>query len=210
MRKTLVDIFNAMDDFTKFKRLPKRIFLDTNVLQYLQDFSEYIFDNHRENENYFLSPRGKRISRNDSLYNEIVALKNVFLGIDRTNFEFALSETVFKEVAAKHDDAFYRWFCDVRAHWYSVMLAYQGHAFSKTAIERYQQASHDKSLLANLSITDRKIILDAIRFDCNALLTVDKFADKNKQIFTYTKYRLMILKPTDFIRILQPFQALYL
>ena len=31
------------------------MFLDTNVLQYLHDFCEYIFEHYRENDEYFRS-----------------------------------------------------------------------------------------------------------------------------------------------------------
>lgn len=81
-----------------YRLLPRRIFLDTNILQYLQDFGEFIFDHYQENNQYLISPRGKKILTGTELYKEIEALRFMLLGIDRSNIEFAVSESTFKEV----------------------------------------------------------------------------------------------------------------
>lgn len=210
MKQTLIQAFNSQNLSERFRNLPRRVFLDTNVLQYLQDFGEFIFDHYRENEKYLLGPRGKEITKDNRLYREVLALEKIFLGIDRTNIEFSLSEAVFKEVIDKKDSAFYRWFCDVWDHWQGVLAEYRESPFSKEAQERHEKACPDKSLLGNLSKRDREIVLDSIRFDCDALLTVDRFGDKNKQSFVYIKYQLTVLRPTDLFAILKPFQALWL
>ncbi len=57
--KTLIEQINAWDSFTQFNSIPGRIFLDTNVLQYLQDFGEYIFEHYRESEDYFQAQKDK-------------------------------------------------------------------------------------------------------------------------------------------------------
>ncbi len=57
---------------------------------------------------------------------------------------------------------------------------------------------------------DKKIVLDAIRFDCDALLTVDRFArDQNKKSYVFRNYSLMILTPVELMKILKPYQALW-
>jgi len=62
----------------------------------------------------------------------------------------------------------------------------------------------------SLSEKDKKIVLDAIRFDCDALLTVDRFArDQNKKIYIFRSYRLMILTPVELMKIIKPYQALW-
>lgn len=48
MKTNLIDEYASFDTIKQFESLPGRIFLDTNVLQYLQDFGEYIFDNYNE------------------------------------------------------------------------------------------------------------------------------------------------------------------
>ena len=57
--KTLIEQIKARDSFSQFNSIPGRIFLDTNVLQYLQDFGEYIFEHYRESEEYFQTRKGK-------------------------------------------------------------------------------------------------------------------------------------------------------
>jgi len=57
-----------------FNILPSRIFLDTNVLQYLQDFDEYIFENYREHEDRFEIIKNRQVSfieKGERLFGEI-------------------------------------------------------------------------------------------------------------------------------------------
>jgi len=48
MKNNLIDEYASYDIIKQFDSLSGRVFLDTNVLQYLQDFGEYIFDNYNE------------------------------------------------------------------------------------------------------------------------------------------------------------------
>lgn len=214
MKPSFTDKHNAQDAKTRFDQIPGRIFLDTCALQYIQDFGEYIFDNYQEDEEYFLAPRGKRIEKDNPLYPQIVALHDLFLGSERAHFEFALSESVYQEVVQKKqggeiDKGFLQWFYDVWDHWQAVLESYEDEPVSQEAQKRYELAKSDKSLLGNLSEPDQKIVLDAIQLDCDALLTVDKFAKDNFQHFAFEKYGLMVLRPTDLIEIIKPFQGLY-
>ena len=45
--------------FCAFQRNPRKDIFDTNVLQYLQDFGEYIFKHYRKSEEYFQEPKDK-------------------------------------------------------------------------------------------------------------------------------------------------------
>ena len=51
--ETLIERIKTQDSLAQFNSIPGRIFLDTNVLQYLLDFGEYIFEHYREGEEYF-------------------------------------------------------------------------------------------------------------------------------------------------------------
>ncbi|MCH7722670.1 MAG: hypothetical protein IIC76_04910 [Bacteroidetes bacterium] len=51
--KTLIEQMKTQDSFAQFNSNPGRIFLDTNVLQYLYDFCEYIFEHYWERKDYF-------------------------------------------------------------------------------------------------------------------------------------------------------------
>ena len=208
--KRLVEEIQSQDALTRFRLIPGRIFLDTNVLQYVQDFGEYIFDNYRESEDCFQSGK-KTIRKGERLFNEIVALHDFFINVNRAHFEFALSEAVYREVMDKKDSHFLRWFHDVWDHWEAVVSEYEaGEAFSAEAEKRYQKALADKSLSGSLSQKDWKIVLDAIHYDCDALLTVDRFArDQNKKLYIFKSYKLMILMPSELMELIKPYQALW-
>lgn len=208
--KTLIEQIKVQDSFSQFKAIPGRIFLDTNILQYLLDFGEYIFEHYRESEEYFQTQKGK-IKKGSRLHNEIEALHNFFIGIFRAHFEFALSSAVYKEVSAREDKRFVQWFHDVWDHWETVVSEYKhGEAFSEKAEQNYKKAVHDNSLLGSLSLKDREIVLAAIRFDCDALLTVDRFAnDQNKKMYVFKNYGLMILAPVELMELIKPYQALW-
>ena len=57
--KTLIEQIKTQDSYAQFNLIPDRIFLDTNVLQYLQDYGEYIFEHYRESEEYFQARKEK-------------------------------------------------------------------------------------------------------------------------------------------------------
>ncbi len=75
--KTLIKKIKARDSYVQFSSIPGRIFLDTNVLQYIQDFGEYIFEHYRESEEFFQTRKGK-IKKGTRLFNEIEALHDFF------------------------------------------------------------------------------------------------------------------------------------
>lgn len=192
---------------SEYKQLPRRIFLDTNVLQYLENFGEFIFDHYQENDECLVSTGGKEVLKDTKLYNEIEALRFLLLGIDRTNVEFAISESTFKEVqkAGKHN--YTQWFFEMWDCWQNILREYENEIPPKSAELRLEKFNNDQSLLQRLSKTDSDIIRDAIFFDCNAVLTTDKFRNLHEEI--NNKYGLMVLHPSDLWELLKPWQALW-
>jgi uncharacterized protein with ATP-grasp and redox domains len=77
-----------------FDNLPGRIFLDSNVLQVLQECGEYIFDN-------------ISISAEIKEAKNIEALRNIFLLNERAHFEFVLSENRLKKFQIKKTHPIY-------------------------------------------------------------------------------------------------------
>ncbi len=190
-----------------YESLPSRIFLDTNILQYLQDFGEFIFDHYQKNDEYLISPRGKKILTGTALFEEIETLRFLLLGIDRTNIEFAISESTFTEVQRKRDNSYTRWFFEMWDYWQNILQEYRDKIPSKSTELRLEKFDNDRSLLERLSMADAEVIRDAIFFDCHAILTSDKFRDFHEEI--NDKYRLMVLHPTNLLKLLKPFQALW-
>lgn len=116
-----------------YELLPRRIFLDTNILQYLQDFGEFIFDHYQENDDYLISPREKEIPTGTTLYKEIEALRFLLLGIGRTNMEFVVSENTFEEVQKKRDTKYKQWFFEMWDYWQNILREYRDGMPSKSA-----------------------------------------------------------------------------
>jgi len=208
MKSDLAGKFRSKDFFQQYNELPGRIFIDSNVLQYLQDFGEYIFEHYRESGDYFLDPKGGKIGKESRIYREIIALEQIFQGIERANFEFAVSEAVYKEVLNKKDRRYLQWFFDVLDHWQSVLESYKGDPFSGSGKKLAEKARNDTSLINGLSREDQQILFDALELECDAILTCDRYRDRQDRI--YEHYRIMVLYPSDFVEILKPFQSLYL
>ncbi len=190
---------------SSYGSIPKRIFLDSNILQYLQDFGEFIFDHYQETDEYLVSAKGNKILKDSKLYNEIRVLKVLLLGLDRTNIEFAISQNTFAEVQRKQDDSYMRWFFEMWDYWQNIIQAHKENVSSGPA--KLKKFDNDRSLLGRLSKDDSKIIRDAISLNCNAVLTVDRFRNLHKEI--NDKYKMMVLYPTDLWGLLKPFQALW-
>lgn len=210
MKKNLLDEYASYDTIKQFESLPGRVFLDTNVLQYLQDFGEYVFDNYNEHAEEECFICGKTvISKDDRLYSEIEALAQIFGVNTRTPFEFAVSDNTFLEVKDKRDSRFNHWFYDVLDYWQIVMSEYQDSPFSEESQASYEKAKTDKSLLGSFSEKDQKIVLDAIKYDCNAILTTDFSKDKNKQRWIWDSYKMAIVTPSEFMKMIKPFVALF-
>ena len=205
----LPGLYDKLSPYEQWKRLPGRIFLDSDVVQFLSDFGQFIFEGHKEDKSSLKSSNGKVITDTSRLFREIEALKDIFIHIDRANFEFAISETTYKEkVFNDPQKRLTSWLDSINSHWNSVLKSYS-QPFSEESEVRFIEATKDARLISNLSDSDRMIVLDAIKFDCRGLLTVDHFADERIQEYFYEKYKLMVMWPTDFIKILGPFQALY-
>src|SRR4030066_1231432 len=130
LEANFISEFNKQQFQERFEKLPKRIYLDTNVVQYVSDFGEFIFDNYNENEDYFVGAKGKKIEREDFLFGQIEALRQIFITVERTPFEFAISTGVYEEIQRKNDYHLTRWFYELWDYWQTVIGEYNGNAFT--------------------------------------------------------------------------------
>ena len=89
------------------------------------------------------------------------------------------------------------------------MSEYQASPFSAESQAMYEKAKTDTSLLGSFSEKDQKIVLDAIKYDCDAILTTDFAKEKNKQKWVWDKYKLAIVTPSEFVKMIKPFVALF-
>lgn len=182
------------DIVVNFENLPTRIFLDSNILQNLQKYGEYIWDN-------FEIPEHVKEAKN------IEALRNIFSINFRASFEFALSNNSIKEVADKKDVHYLQWAFDVLDYWMNCIESYENsEAFSGDGERILQQIN--KKQFDYLSKKDKNLLLDAIRLECDAFLTMDKRLWKNKKHLE-SRLKIKILQPFEYWEMLEPFAALW-
>lgn len=185
---------NGESVIKKFEELPRRIFLDSTILQTLQVYGEYIWDN-------------VDLSRTDKNFLNIEALRNIFLINQRANFEFSLSENSIKEVLDKTDHYYIHWALDVLDHWMCCIKEYENsEAFSGSG-ENFLQKINETQF-GYLSKKDKLLVFDAVKLECDAFLTMDIKLWKNAE-HLQKALKIQILQPYEYWNLIKPFAALY-
>jgi hypothetical protein len=183
-----------------FEALPRRVFLDSSALQALQDYGAFVW----EHEQPSLSDRIYSIP---SGFDEINALRSIFLVNERAMFEFALSEHSLEEVAAKGDRRYLQWAYDVLDHWEACL---EGYAGAKVTGRGAALASRLAGpCFGYLSKKDRLLMQDAVMMECEAFLTLDRKLVRNGAHMRQ-HLDIRVLLPTNYWRLLRPWAALYL
>lgn len=100
-----------------------------------------------------------------------------------------------------------QWFYDLWDYWQSVIEEQGGRAFSGHGKAQSKLLLTDTSIKGALSKEDFVIFSDAMELECEAILTCDKY--RNRQDWILRKYKLMVLYPTDFLAIINEFRALW-
>lgn len=190
----------------RYGELPRRIFLDSNIIQYLCDFGDFIFESYSE-ESRLISSSGKEIPNDSFLYREIICLNEVFGIPNRVPFQFATSNFIYEEVLKKYDLDRARYFFEIWNHWQYHIKEMKGDAFKGYGKRKLARIQSDKSIIAGLSKSDFQVLCDALLLESDVLLTCDRY--RNRQSWVYSKYRIMILYPSDFFQIIREFQALW-
>ena len=204
MEPDLAKRFNLLNFGERYEKIPTRIFMDTNIIQYLGTYGEFIFENYFEDD-IFLDQRGEELS--PFLINEINSLRILLLGIDRSPFHFAFSLNIYNEVQKKGDASLSSYFLDLYQYWQSIVWDLGNAAFSGAGKGHLRTVKTDTSIIGALSKKDFHVFCDAVELECNAILTCDKF--RKRQNWIYDKYNIMVLSPTDLLEIMKDFQGLY-
>jgi hypothetical protein len=179
--------------------LPRRIFLDSSTLQTLQSYGGVVFENEH--------PPAAAAGRPD-LERDLEALRRVFIVNERAHFEFALSRNSLREVEDKQDPSYRRWALDVLDHWDACVDEYENReAFAGTG-ERLADVLGE-SRFGYLSEKDRRLIVDAVAYECDAFLTMEKKLPKHAAHIEEA-VGLKILRPTHYWALLEPWAPLYI
>jgi hypothetical protein len=197
-----LDLIFGIKDIDK---LPRRIFLDTNIVQYLFDFGEFIFDNYSENESYLESPKGKQLHSDTFLFQQILALQEIFIPTTRLPYYFVVSKSICDEIQKTSD--YLNWFSDLWQYWQTTISEYEGNAFTGKGEEIANQLQRDNSMKNILSQADLKIVCDAVRLECDAILTCDRF--RKNQVQIHQKYGILVMSPSDFYTLMKDFKPLW-
>lgn len=184
---------NVSDVVERWNALPRRMYLDTALLQDMWDYGEFLWDGGP------FVPLGRGGSR-PGLVDDLDALRLILAVNQRAAFQFVVSHASIAEVDRRaNSGAFRQWVLDVLDVW---LVQSEGWVFRGVAADGLRG-------IGSLSTSDRRVLQDALDNDCDALLTMDK-----KLVSQHSVVRraagLSLLSPDGYWRILQPFAALFL
>ena len=185
------------DPVRAFAALPRRVFLDSTVLQTLLDYGGCIWEGEDVEEN----DRARTIPHRVS---DIYALQRIFRLIDRGGFEFAISENSLREVADKRDSRYMQWSFYVLDHWLSCED--EGVAASEERVERTRVLDDDR--FNYLGQKDRMLLRDSLARHCDAFLTMDRRLTRNGAHLR-AHAGVVVLSPTEYWELLEPWARLF-
>jgi hypothetical protein len=180
-----------------FQELPTRVFLDSSTLQALLDYGAFVWENEP-------IPGQDKIHSHPHLLRNVEALRLIFRVNKRAGLQFALSPHSLDEVKAKADGRYLRWAYDVLDHWQACLEE------SREPFDKYAPiaARLDDRSVGYLGRGDRELLKDAVRFGCDAFLTMEARLPKNSvRIAALTGLR--VLTPEDYWAQLEPWAALW-
>lgn len=182
---------------SRFKDIPRRIFLDSSVLQTLQTYGGFLYESEP------LSPRD-RIYRDPKGVAKLETLRWIMQVAERAPFQFALSNNSFIEVQRRGDTGYLQWAYDVLDHW----LACLEESDEPRANPRALDAIIHSPSFNYLGAGDRALIKDAVALECDAFLTMENKLPKAAAHIQKT-LGIRVLSPIEMWEILKPWAALF-
>ena len=201
----------AYKEGSALPRFPRPIFLDTNVVQNLQSFGEFIYDNH------LTSRLSSRISASGSRFaDDIYALADFMALGRRAGWPIAVSSKTLDELeATPRDDkrfALANWGKEL-AHYFT---SHSDDSSDEVETSTYQELSHFtfiqrrhlSALLSELpQESDRQLIIDALEYGCDIFLTMDY-----KTVWRYrdgvSRLGIKIMRPVELMEYIRPWAGL--
>ena len=199
------------DQATGLPDLPKLIFLDTNIVQNLHSFGEFIFDRVSTPDlEKKLSTLGPRITA------DIYALADFMaLGV-RAGWPLAVSPGTQREFRAIQDpnkrDALTAWEQRLADYFAGNFDQSQGEIEGSSSSEMTHFTSIQRSRMADLlkafpDKQDQQLFIDAVERGCDVFLTMDyktiwQHRDKVKQ------FRLHVMRPVELLEYVRPWAGL--
>ena len=184
-----------MDDF---KRLSQRVFLDTNVVQYIAKYGEAIFDAQDITDHRDLTIT--------NFEQNVEALRYLF-GSQRLTLPLVVSRNVIKEIIQANRPDYTQYALELSN--YCQIINEDDEEYSRYSDQKQPMLEKFDTRIGFLSDGDRKLIFDAIRLRCHYFMTVDlKLLKNTDQIKKFTN--LTMLQPLEYWNMLKPWAGLWL
>jgi hypothetical protein len=179
----------VLDSWTS---LPRRIHLDTSILQNMHNFGDAIWEGER------FQPVG-RAAKVDALDKEIEALRKIMLVNERASFQLVVTEASLREVVVRHRRQYTRWVYDVLDTWLVQSEGEEPHPPGIT---------FDDRRFGMISVKDRRLLQDALDRRCEAFLTMERRLPTAAE-FIKRETGLRVMRPKTYWDLLAPWAALY-
>ena len=193
---------NELSPSIGFDELPWRWFLDTNTLQILDKYGEYIFDGGE------LHARDRMRQVTNGVQN-LEALRNIWIAGSRGSIELVVSEHTFKEVGDSNNYSHWRWAHEILGHWMTVLESYDEHGespFDGSGMQHAAKLNHPS--IGYLSDKDKALLKDALEMECHAFITTDRRL-VNATAHLQRGIPMKILEPTGVWALFRPWSGLF-
>jgi len=183
------------------KKPPRRVFLDTCVVNFILDYGECIHE--------AIQPDPSLAER---VKTDIAALERVFSAAQRAFWQLAISPHTYREVVSTRDPArchaLQSWFFEIWTYWREFFHSDEGlPSFSEAEETRVSLLSSGVlDLLPD--VTDRVLLIDAVVYGCNAFCTRD-WSTVLKHRGELASLPLKIITPKEWWDSIHPWAGLY-
>ena len=192
-------------------KLPELIFFDTNIVQNLQSFGEFIYDNS-------LTPcmESKLSAKGEMFVEDIHALAEFMALGQRSGWPIAISPRTLNELEAtrspKKRSALTIWGKELSYYFTSHFEESQDVTEGSSSVEHNHLTFHQRQYFSDLlkclpDESDRHLIIDALEYGCDIFLTMDyKTVWRHRD--EVIRFRIRVMRPAELLEYIRPWAGL--
>ena len=146
------------------EKVPRRIFLDTSVINFIVDHTELIFDGYYYDDNL-----------TDRVMKDIFALHQIFQLAQRCPIEIAVSRTSFEEILQTNNGSkrsHLLSYCMEILHYFES-LTRQEFGIPEMELKLIENFLMEKDFLRITDQNDRRLLLESLYYECDFFCTRD-------------------------------------